>query len=139
MYTVATMHAIFVVHCWVNMKPLNRTQPTNFQLCSNHWTNHNSWFGVKGPSKMLLPQVPVLVDRSLPSTVTACLLSPKLSVHFVLFKIFIPQHWGFYTSITASNFSIFLFPLRSLLYYLGLIFPVHKRLYSFRVLSYLFV
>ena len=29
LYTVPTMHAIFVVHCYVNMRPLNCTQPTN--------------------------------------------------------------------------------------------------------------
>ena len=49
LYTVPTMHAIFVVHCRVNMKPLNRTQPSNLQLCSNQSTNHSSWFGVRGP------------------------------------------------------------------------------------------
>ena len=37
--TVPTMNAIFVVNCWVNTKPLNRTQPTNLQLCSNQLTN----------------------------------------------------------------------------------------------------
>ena len=39
MYTAPTMHATFVVNCWVNVKPLNRTQPTNLQLCSNQSTN----------------------------------------------------------------------------------------------------
>ena len=33
------MHATFVVNCWINMKPLNRTQLTNLQLCSNQSTN----------------------------------------------------------------------------------------------------
>ena len=51
MYTVPTMHAIFVVHCWVTMKPLNSTHITNLQQCANQLTNHNSWFGVRGPPK----------------------------------------------------------------------------------------
>ena len=64
-YTIPSMYAIFVVHCWVNMKPLNRTQLTNLQLYSNQSTNHDSWFGVRGPPKILLPWVPTFVDRSL--------------------------------------------------------------------------
>ena len=66
MYTVPTMHATFVVHYWVNMKPLNRTQPSNLQLCSNQSTNHNSWFGVRGPQ----PRVTMFVDRSLAVTLS---------------------------------------------------------------------
>ena len=65
MYTVPTMHAIFVVRCWVNMKTLYSTQPTNLQLCSNQSTNHNAWFGVTGNPKIVLPRVPIFVDRSL--------------------------------------------------------------------------
>ena len=45
------MHAIFVVHCWVNLKPLNRTKPANLQLCSSQLINQNSWFGVRGTPK----------------------------------------------------------------------------------------
>ena len=33
------MHVIFAVNCWVSMKLLNRTQPTNLQLCSNQSIN----------------------------------------------------------------------------------------------------
>ena len=37
MYTVPTMHAIFVVHCCgISMKPLNRTQATNVLLWYNY-------------------------------------------------------------------------------------------------------
>ena len=64
MYTVLTVHAIFVMHCWTNMKPLNRTQRINLQLRSNQSTNHNSWLKVRGPPKILLPGVPIFVDRS---------------------------------------------------------------------------
>ena len=39
MCTVLRMHATFAVHSCFNMKPLNRTQPTNFQLCSNQSTS----------------------------------------------------------------------------------------------------
>ena len=39
MYTAPTVHAIFIVHCWVNIKSLNRTQRTKLQLCSNQSTN----------------------------------------------------------------------------------------------------
>ena len=62
------MHAIFVVHCWVNMKPLNRTQPTNLQLCSNQSTNHNSWFRVwRAPQNTfaLTPYICVSVPSSM--------------------------------------------------------------------------
>ena len=62
------MHAIFVVHCWVDMKPLYRTQPNNLKLCSNQSTNHNSWFGMRGPPKILLTRVPIFADRSLTVT-----------------------------------------------------------------------
>ena len=48
MYATPTMHAMFLVHCWVSMKALNRTQRTNLQPCSNQLTDHNSWFGVRG-------------------------------------------------------------------------------------------
>ena len=34
MYTVSKMHAIFVIHCSINMKPLNNTQPTTNQLAT---------------------------------------------------------------------------------------------------------
>ena len=33
------MHAIFIVNCWINIKSLNHTEPTNLQLCSNQSTN----------------------------------------------------------------------------------------------------
>ena len=56
------MHGISVVHRWVNMRPLNRTQPTNLQLYYNQSTNHSPWFGVMGPQKILLPRAPISVD-----------------------------------------------------------------------------
>ena len=66
MYTVPTMHAILTVLCWINMRPLNRTQTTNLQLHSNQLTNYNPCFGVRGePQKILLPWVPISVDRSM--------------------------------------------------------------------------
>ena len=57
------MNAIFVVNCRVNMKPLNRTQPTNLQLCSNQsqflvWSERapkNTF----GPSPHVCTSVPV--------------------------------------------------------------------------------
>ena len=55
----------FVVHCRVNMKPFNRTQPSNLQLCSSLLINHNSCFGVRGAPKNAFPRVPVFLDRSL--------------------------------------------------------------------------
>ena len=58
MYTASTMHTTFVVHCWVNIKPLSRAQPFNLQLCSNQSTNHNSWFGVRGPPKTVFALSP---------------------------------------------------------------------------------
>ena len=70
MYTVCTMHATFVVHCWVNMKPLNCTQLTNLQLCSDQSTNHNSQFGVRGPPEILLSRVPIFIDRTLSKSFT---------------------------------------------------------------------
>ena len=65
MYTVLTIHAIFVVHCLVDMKPFNCTQLTNLQLYSNQSTNYNPWFGVRGPPKILLSWVSISVDQSL--------------------------------------------------------------------------
>ena len=38
---------------------LNRTQPSNLQLCSNQSTNHNSWFGVRETTRILLPRVSI--------------------------------------------------------------------------------
>ena len=78
MYTVPTMHVRFVVHCWVNMKPLNRTQPTNLQLCSNQSTNHNSLFGVKGPPEIILPRVPIFVDPAYVLTIVAAVSNVEL-------------------------------------------------------------
>ena len=48
------------------MKPLTRTQPTNLQLYSNQSINqpHPLVWGERGP-KVLLPWVPITVDRSL--------------------------------------------------------------------------
>ena len=63
------MHATFVVHCWVNMKPLNRTQPTNLQLYSNQSTNRNLWFEVKGPLKNIFA-LSLHFCRSVPVTDT---------------------------------------------------------------------
>ena len=67
MYTVPTMHATFVVHCWVYMKTSNRiNHPTYNYAPINQPTNHNFWFGMRGPPKILLLRVPMLVDWSLP-------------------------------------------------------------------------
>ena len=61
MYTGPTMHAIFFVHCWVNMRPLNRTQPTKLQLHYNQSTNLNPWFGGEGGGpKYFCPESPYL-------------------------------------------------------------------------------
>ena len=67
MHTVLTMHAIFVVHCWVNMRTLNHTQPTNLQLNSNQSTNHNLWFGDEGPPKNTAFAVSPHICRSIPA------------------------------------------------------------------------
>ena len=65
MYIIPIMHAVFVVHCWVSMRPLNHVQPTNLQLYSNQSTNHCPRFEERGPSKVLLLWVSISVDRSL--------------------------------------------------------------------------
>ena len=62
MCTVLTMHATFIVHCRINMNPLNRTQPTDVQLCCNQLINHNSWIGVRGGAKIFLPGVFIFLD-----------------------------------------------------------------------------
>ena len=65
MYTVPTMHAIFFVHCWVNMRPLNNIQLTKLQLFSSKSTNYKLQpFEVRRPPKVLLPCVPISVDWS---------------------------------------------------------------------------
>ena len=57
MYTIPTMHAIFVVYCLVNMKPLNRTQPTNLQLCSEQSINQPQFsvWGEREPKNTFAP------------------------------------------------------------------------------------
>ena len=57
MYTIPTMHAIFVVHCWVNMKPLNHTQRANLQLYSIQSTNQPQFlvWGKRAPKKTFAP------------------------------------------------------------------------------------
>ena len=49
------------------MNPLNRTQPSNFQLCSNQSTNHNYLVWGEGgpPPKLLLARDLMFVDQSL--------------------------------------------------------------------------
>ena len=47
MYSVFTMHAIFVFLYWVNMRPFNRIQPTELQLYSNQSTLGLGWGGPK--------------------------------------------------------------------------------------------
>ena len=64
MYTVSTMHVIFVVNCWINMRPLNRTQIINLQLYSNQLTNQNFW-DEGGPKNTFAPSPPIC--RSVPA------------------------------------------------------------------------
>ena len=51
------MHAIFVVNCWVNMKPLNHTQPSNLQLCSNQSPKQSQFlvWGERAPKNTFAP------------------------------------------------------------------------------------
>ena len=67
MHTVPTMHVICVVHCWVNMKPLNRIQPTNFQLCSNQSINQPQFlvWGERVPKNTFAPSPHIC--RSVPA------------------------------------------------------------------------
>ena len=77
MYTIPTMHAIFVVHCWISMRPSNHTQPTNLQLYWNQSTNHSPSFGERGPPNILLLWVLISVNRSL------CVFLECLTYHYI--------------------------------------------------------
>ena len=73
MYTVCTMHAIFVVHCRVNMKPLNHTLLTNLQLCSDQSINQSQFLvWDEGAPKNTFARSPY-VYRSVPAF--KCLIS----------------------------------------------------------------
>ena len=58
------MHVIFVVNCWVDMKLLNRTQPTNLQRCSNQSTTILGW-GERAPKNTFAPSPHIC--RSVPA------------------------------------------------------------------------
>ena len=64
------MHVIFVVNCWVNMKPLNRTETTNLQLFSNPSNNQPQFlvWGVRVPINSFAPSRSIFVDQSLASS-----------------------------------------------------------------------
>ena len=79
MHTIPAMLAILDVHYWVNMWPLNSTQPINLKLCSNQSIKYNSWFGMRGPPKILLPWVSIPVNWSLIALLPLALLTPKLN------------------------------------------------------------
>ena len=109
MYIVSTMQAIFVVHCWVNMKPFNRSQPSNLQIGSNPSTHHNFRLGVRGSPKILLPRVPLFVDQSVIVTLvfSTGLLLPLLEntlIHIIM------GLWLFLSSYSWKR--SFLFPCK---------------------------
>ena len=83
MHTVLTMLATFVVHCLVNMKPLNRTQLTYNYVPINQPTNYNSWFQMRGLPKIPLPRVPIFVDRSLLASLTTMSIDSVNSLNHV--------------------------------------------------------
>ena len=61
------MYAIFVAKCWFNMKPLNRTQPTHLQLCSNQSTSQPQFlvWGERAPKNTFVPSPHIC--RSVPA------------------------------------------------------------------------
>ena len=66
------MHVIFVVNCWVDMKLLNRTQPTNLQRCSNQSTTILAW-GERANKNTFAPSPHI--RRSVPAYTTDSLTS----------------------------------------------------------------
>ena len=86
------MIAIFVVNCWVNMKPLNCSQPTNLQLCSNQSTNQPQFliWGERASKNIFAPS-PIFVDRSLCSIdIDMYLPNFPVDVNMTLFSHSVP-------------------------------------------------
>ena len=113
MYTIHTIHTIFVVHSWVNTWPLNRTQPTNLQLYSDQSTNHNSWFGVRRPRAPKNNFAPSShICRSVPGYSVRFNVFPLIAawwVHsFLSLLFFFSFFFGTYGSVTATTY-IFMF------------------------------